>query len=217
MTRWAIFDVDGTLLPGTSMEERFLLYLIGRGLIPFQNILNYFLTVLVGALQGNWVEALKNNKIYLKNLSVRSLERCACDFFRQHIAPALSTVGLKKIESYRQRGYKIMIMSGSPDFLTRHLQNICSPDHLIATLLKTRDGRYTGEVIGLHPYGARKREILLQLQNKLDIDLNKSVVFANHHSDVYHMELFGQAIAVNPTMRMERIARRQGWMVERWI
>ncbi len=216
MARWAVFDVDGTLLPATSMEKYFLLHIVKNGFLPFQNIFYYFLTALIGALQGNWVESFKNNKIYLRGISARSLQNYSYSFFRRSIVPALSSAGLQRLESYRQEGYKIMVMSGSPDFLTRHMQNLFCTDYLISTVLEIRDDHYTGKVLGPHPYGARKRQILLELQNELRIDLDKSVVFANHHSDEHHMELFGQAVAVNPTVRMKEIARQRGWAIERW-
>jgi HAD superfamily phosphoserine phosphatase-like hydrolase len=216
MVRWAIFDVDGTLLPRDSMEMYFLVDIMRSGSLPFQNIFYYCLTAIVGTLQGDWVESFKNNKIYLRDVPARSLQKYAYDFFRRSIAPALSSTGLEKIKAYQREGYKIMVMSGSPDFLTRHLDNICYPDCLVSTVLEVKDNRYTGKVLGLHPYGERKREILLKLRDELKIDLDRSVVFANHHSDSCHMKLFGQAVAVNPTSRMKDIAHQHGWMIERW-
>ena len=46
MARWAVFDVDGTLLAGFSMERRFVDYLLRRKKLPLKNLLNYFLKIL---------------------------------------------------------------------------------------------------------------------------------------------------------------------------
>jgi phosphoserine phosphatase len=68
----------------------------------------------------------------------------------------------------------------------------------------------------VHPYGSRKRDVLCAVADTLAIEFAESVVFANHHSDIPHMELFGHSIAVNPTARLRAIAKRRGWDVRRW-
>lgn len=216
MTRWAVFDVDGTLLPKSSMEQRFLLHLLKRGVIPHKNILAYFSHGILSAVSGNWEDGFKNNKRYLRGLAVEEIETLAGYFYANAVAPALSETGLNAIEQQRQQGFKILIMSGSPDFLTKHLISDLKPDHFVWTTMEIRDAKYTGGIIGLHPYGVRKRQILEGLQPQPDIDFSQSIVFANHHADVHHMEMFGEAVAVNPTPALRRIAKGRGWGIEIW-
>ena len=112
-----------------------------------------------------------------------------------------------------------MMMSGSLDVLVENIREVCSPDYLICTELEIapgNSGRFTGRVVGLHPYGSRKKQILSNLQDKLEIDFGRSVVFANHHSDVHHMELFGEAVAVNPSPELKKIAQKRGWRIKLW-
>ncbi len=216
MARWAVFDVDGTLLPKSSMEQGFLIHLLKRGIIPHKNILSYFSYGVFSALKGNWEDGFKNNKRYLKGLSVEEIETFAKYFYQKTISPALSDTGLNTIEQYRPKGYKILIMSGSPNFLTEHLVAEIKPDHFVWTTMKIKDGKYTGKIIGLHPYGIRKKQILQELQPTLDIEFNNSIVFANHHADLHHMEMFGKAVAVNPTPALKGSATKRGWETEIW-
>lgn len=152
----------------------------------------------------------------MKNLPVEKMETAAENCFKNFIAPLLSAEGLEVVNHRRRQGYKILLMTGSPEFLARHLQPICQPDELICLHLETAGKVYTGKVEGLHPFGQRKKEILLKLQEKLNLRFRESAVFANHHSDAHHMELFGEVIAVNPTPQLREIALERGWAIASW-
>jgi len=216
MDRWAVFDVDGTLLPNTSMEKMFILYLIKKNFLPAENILYYFLRVLLLSIHENIIEAFKNNKYYLKNLPIEKIEPLGKKFTRTNILPKISKIGLKKIEKYRNNGFNILIMSGSPDFLVQSLEHFIQYHALIATELEKRGNYFTGRVKGLHPYGKRKSILIKKFSHIWKISLHDSIVFANHHSDADHMELFGQAVVVNPTKKLIPIAKKYHWPIEWW-
>jgi len=216
MAHWAVFDVDGTLLPKSSMEQRFLIHLLKRGVIPNKNMLSYFFYGVFMALKGNWEDGFKNNKRYLEGLAADEIKKLAEYFYQHSISPALSQTGLNTLEEYRQRGYKILIMSGSPDFLTEHFVAEIKSDHFIWTTMEAKDGKFTGNIIGPHPYGIRKKQIMEELQPQLEINFKESIVFANHHADVHHMEMFGKAVAVNPTSKLKLIAMERAWKMKIW-
>jgi len=216
MARWAVFDVDGTLLPRISMEKEFLNYLLKKKLLPFKNLTYCLFKALTTALAHGWEEAIKSNKTYLKGLSTATIEKYADKCFRQHIALVLAQTGKQKIEVLRQEGHNILIISGSLAFLVRHLEPVYHPNFIISTELEINNGYYSGNISGVHPYGRRKRIILENLQKELDIDFDKSVVFADHHSDVHHMKLFGKAVAVNATSKLRNAALKYGWELDFW-
>lgn len=217
MARWAVFDLDGTLLPKASMEQRFLLHLLKRGVIPHKNIVSYFFYGIISALKGDWEDGFKNNKRYLNGLAVEEIKTLAKYFYQHTISSALSQTGLNTVEQYRKQGHKILIMSGSPDFLTKLFVAQIKPDHFVCTQMEVKDGKFTGSIIGLHPYGIRKKQILEKLQPQLKIDFKESIVFANHHADVQHMEMFGKALAVNPTQSLVKISKKKGWDILIWM
>lgn len=216
MSRWAVFDVDGTLLPGTSMEKMFLLHLIKRRKLPLRNFIFYFLRLLLKLLYENSTEAFKNNKYYLKNLPVNGVRASAGQFVKHRILPQISQAGMQKMNLLRTEGYRILLMSGSPDFLVQPLAKHLKPDFTIATVLETQGDIFTGRIVGLHPYGERKKQLLEQAAAELQIDFGKSVVFADHHADADHMQLFAKAAAVNPTRQLRKLALTNNWEIEIW-
>ncbi|NOX37353.1 MAG: HAD-IB family phosphatase [Calditrichaeota bacterium] len=217
MARWAVFDVDGTLLPGTSMEQLFALYLLKQGRIPLRNLFHFLIRAVRTVRTTRSLDGLKQEKVYFRGLPQLQIEQQAEVFFRERILPRLSTEGLDTVRTRRDQGFRILYLSGSPDFLLRGLQRHLPADYWLAATLEVQNGRFSGRLLKPHPYGQQKKLYLLELQSSLEIDFSQSVVYANHHSDVHHMELFAQAIAVNPTPRLQQIARQRGWPIVFWI
>lgn len=216
MAAWAVFDIDGTLLPKISMEQEFLKYLFAEHLLPPDNVIYYLYRWCAAALTLGWEGATKTNKSYLRGLRVEDVEQYAEECFNRRIAPAIIDAAKQQIERLRQEEHKILIISGAPSFLVCRLEPIFHPDSAICTELETRDGRYTGKILGLHPFGDRKRMILETVRADLDIDFAESTVFANHHTDIDHMTMFGRAVAVNPTPKLRKFASEAGWETAIW-
>jgi HAD superfamily hydrolase (TIGR01490 family) len=216
MAAWAVFDIDGTLLPAISMEQEFLKYLFSRHLLPPGNVIFYFYRWLAAALTVGWEAAIKTNKSYLRGLRVDDVEQYAEACFDRRISPAIGDTGKQQVEQLRGDGYKILIISGAPSFLVRRLEPVFRPDSVICTELETEDECYTGRILGLHPFGDRKRLILESIRDDLEIDFSRSVVFANHHSDIDHMRMFAKAVAVNPTAKLRKFASKAGWTTAIW-
>jgi alcohol-forming fatty acyl-CoA reductase len=216
MAAWAVFDVDGTLLPGTSMERMFWRYLLRRRRLPARNVIYFMLRGLAGALKSGRDGLLKSNKSYVQGLTVSDVRILAEDCYRRWIAPRLAQKGKETTEDLRRRGYKIMIISGAPDFLAELLRTDYVPDLLISAGLEIQSGRYTGKLSTLHPYGERKKTILEGLAEREDLDFGRSIAYADHPSDIPHLELFGQPVAVNPKPRLRRHAQRHGWRIVSW-
>ena len=216
MAKWAVFDVDGTLYPPTSMEKKYILYLLSHGYLPLRNIFYYALYACYYLITRDWVEAFKNNKYYLKELPFKPVKRNGARFVRKQVWPHISKKGLQTIEKYRRLNYKILIMSGSPDFLTEVLAAQLEPNYLITSKMQTSHGVFTGQLDGLHPYGHRKTQLLQAISHNIGLDFKQSIVFANHDSDIDHMKLFGTAIAVNPRPKLKEYALKNRWPVEYW-
>lgn len=216
MADWAVFDVDGILLPETSMEKEFSKYLLRSRVIRFTNLFSFLLEGFGNLLTGEGLYGLKRSKKYFKGIPVSLIEQKSIWFFNNKIWPAISIEGLNTTKRYQKNGYKILIMSGSPDFLTNQLANKVEADFAIACNLDIKGEIYSGSVNGFHPYGEQKKNLLLNVKDRLDIEFEKSTVFANHHTDVMHMELFGKPVAVNPTTKLRKMALEREWEIRHW-
>lgn len=167
-------------------------------------------------LIGRPTHSFRANKTYLTGRKVSAVQNAAAVFFREQVEPAFAAKGLQEISYLREGGCRTLLISGAPDFLAEPLSSFLQADFLICTRLEVVRKRFSGRIRGIHPYRIAKRQLLLDVAPRLEIDFLHSRVFANHHSDAHHMRFFGSATAVNPTCKLRRIARRGGWEVVYW-
>ncbi len=213
---WAVFDVDGTLLPGQSMEQIFIREGIRQGFLSPKQLAQFAAYALWESCRGNHLRAFKQNKYYLKNMPLEIIANAAEMVFQESIAALLSAESQVAVAQLRRADYRILLMTGAPDFLANHLWNIYQPDALISTRLEKNGGLYSGKIAGIHPYGQAKRLLLLKARDRLEIDFTRSAAFANHHTDIDHLQLFARAVAVNPTVKLRKSAMLRNWEIVYW-
>lgn len=204
----AIFDLDGTIIRASS-EQVFLSALLSHGEIPIPNIvawITYF-------LQVKSLRVAKANKVYLCGLSVQRVyeiaRRCFVDTLRPSIAPHISEL----IHAHRAEGRPVVLMSGSLSVLVQPFHEHFQTDLMVAHELEADDGRFTGQRIGLHPYGENKAKLAEQLAAEHGFDLSRSYAYGNHHTDAHKLALFGHPVAVNPDRKLWKIAKENGWQI----
>ncbi len=213
---WAVFDVDGTLLPGQSMEQVFIREGIRQGFLPPKQLAQFAAYAFREGCRGKHVRAFKQNKYYLKKMSSKVIKNAAEKVFQEKIVSQLSTGSQTEVAKLREADYHILLMTGAPDFLADHLRNVYQPDALISTRLEKNGEIYSGKIAGIHPYGQAKRLLLLKARNHLEIDFTRSAAFANHHTDIDHLQLFSRAVAVNPTAKLRKSATLRNWEIVYW-
>lgn len=205
----AIFDLDGTLISQSS-ERVFLKRLLNHGEIPVSNLLawtSYFLKV------RSYSKAT-SNKVHLRGLEHNHLlqhaRECFIHSLRGSIAPRISTL----IQTHRNAGRTVIIMSGSLSFLVEMFHEHFQTDVMVADELEVTNGKFTGNRVGVRPYAKNKAVLAKELATTHGFDLNGSYAYGNHHSDVYKLELFGHPVAVNPDRELRRIAIARNWRIE---
>lgn len=213
--RWAVFDVDGTLLPGTSMEKMAVRRLGRTGIVTFPMLFRFVLTGLRDLCRAG-IPGFLRNKRYFQGLREDDLSAFAGEMVRRFVVPRIPSAAREEMEGLRRRGFRILLVSGAPDFMLHPLALAIGADAAIGTVLETGDGRFTGKVAGEHLYGSEKTAILKKKADELKLDFGKSVVYANDTADAEHMRLFGTAVAVNPRSGLRREAGRRGWKTVQW-
>ena len=211
----AVFDVDNTLLPGTTSERAFIAYLIRNGHYGPRATLRTLLTIVRHAHLGP-SGALRIHRPYLRDRTVVEVARLAERVFASRILPRLSPNGLARIRWHQGRGHLVALLSGAPEFLVALLAMHLRVETVIGTPLQITSSRYTGALAGLHPYGERKAILARQFISDHQIDPVASYAYADHHTDAEVLQLFGHPTCVNGTPRLRQLAARHGWPIEDW-
>ncbi|MFN7927402.1 MAG: HAD-IB family hydrolase [Blastocatellia bacterium] len=208
----AIFDVDGTLLAGASMERRFLQYLWRYGELRAGDLLRLAAGTFHTAAQGRSIR--RANKAYLAGKSYEHYCRLAQDCFDQRIKHHLLPQAVARVRWHQQQGHSIVLLSGSLAMLVEPLTRHLNADFSLATQIAHNGTTLQGKIAGEHPYSRAKVGTLLAFNEQHHFDLAKSFAYGNHFTDRHVLELVGAPIATNPDRRLLRWARQHGWMIE---
>jgi HAD superfamily hydrolase (TIGR01490 family) len=236
----AFFDVDGTLLPGPSLELRFLAGLRSRKAIPAKNYLVWAAHALRLARRGIAMVA-HANKMYLRDVRVES--RCAgstetlvfasvcqteTSSAKAPSAPSLSffPAAMKQIAWHASAGHAIVLVTGTLAPLAHQVatalalrlaaRGLPASIGVCATRLEEWQGRWTGRILGTAMFGAAKAHAVRQIAASQDFDLSRCYAYGDAASDRWLLAAVGRPAAVNPSGDLGRIARLHDWPVLIW-
>ena len=203
----AIFDVDQTLVRGYT-ERLFFRYLVRHRLVSVPRALAYLGQVACRP-QNRF-----QDKSYLEGLEVEEVVRLARRCYQEDIAPRVSAAALACVLSHQAQGHAIALLSGSLSMLLAPLQEELGADWLIATELQRVNGQFTGAIAGLHPRGPNKLRLLQELSQTHGFDLSQAYAYGDHIQDSYLFRSIGHPVAVNPSWRLKRRARKHRWPIQ---
>jgi len=202
----AVFDVDGTLIPHTSLEILFSRWLFQKKQMGFRQIQAFLVHVFYG-LREDTTEAFRRNKFYLRGLSLRKLRALSDVFFEEEIKPRLLQKLVDRMDLFHSEGKRNILLSGSLHFLLEELRSHLPVDWVIGSHLELQKGIVTGRIEGIHPYGKDKVRALQEFLDFQQVDFPNSWAFGDRWSDRYLLRLFGHCGVVNPGVRLEEWAR----------
>jgi len=203
----AIFDVDGTLIAGGT-ERLFFRYLLRtRRLSPLRALA--FLLRLAADPANRY-----RNKTYLAGMAVAEMESLGRRCFQEVMLPCLGPQAAACVRAHQSGGRRIVLLTGSLSFLVLPLKEKLGADWLIATALAQRDGRFTGDIEGVHPRGENKHVLLEELAQNQGIELSSSWAYGDHEEDASMLGCVGRPVAVNPSRSLRRLARQRGWPIQ---
>ncbi|BCS96574.1 morphological differentiation-associated protein [Desulfoluna limicola] len=220
MTRTAaFFDFDRTLIAADSQREE-ALSLVRKHrpslLYPFR------LLKVVAAepfYKKNLIDHDRYNRIYLtsyKGIPLARLQAHAENLYKTQLKPLLFQEMLARMEAHRSRGHLIIVVSATSSHLIEPFIEECSPDAWVATPIETNDnGICTGRPDSNVCVGREKARAMERIAERLDISLETSHAYSDHHADLEFLEAVGHPTVVNPTPLLAEIANERGWQVKR--
>lgn len=202
----AIFDVDQTLVQGHT-ERLFFQYLLRHRRLKVRQALSF-----LGRLARRPRDRFRD-KTYLEGLVVEEILPLARECYRQTISPRLSAAALTCVREHQAQGHGIVLLTGSLSFLLLPLKEELGADWLIATEVGWHNGRFTGQIVGLHPRGENKLRLLLEFSRAQGLNLSQSYAYGDHLQDFHLFRNIGHPVVVNPSWRLKRLARGYRWPI----
>jgi putative phosphoserine phosphatase/1-acylglycerol-3-phosphate O-acyltransferase len=212
-TGLVVFDVDGTLLPGTSCERLFVKKLLRDRVLSLTHLLSFGVRA-VALMRNGHNFALKANKGYLRGFSPDYMKETGKVFFEENVAKRISQKGISRIERHRRDGGRVMLLSGMPEFLLSNFSGYLGVGESVGSVLEVNSGRFTGRTIGTFPLAQGKVEALKPFLEKGDLAWSDVTAYADHILDRFLLEKVGRPVAVNPGDNLKLVAERRRWEQE---
>jgi HAD superfamily hydrolase (TIGR01490 family) len=210
-----IFDIDGTVLPGTSCERLFFRYLVHNGIIGPAQFINFGIRGIM-LLPRGFAYPLKANKGYLRGFSTDYISRIAKEFFEREVAPRISKAAIERINDHKRRGERVIIFSGMPDFLLANFADFLGIHEYYGSIMETKSEKFTGRTLGTFPLGRGKVKIVRKLLSESNYDWPDVTFYGDHWLDRFLLSHVGKPMVVNPGKRLLAMAKRRRWHVEKF-
>ena len=214
--RAAFYDFDGTLVSSNvvtryaffaknhpSRAQAFLRYGKLLATVPFWIALDLY------------SRRLFNEVFYrqYRGMSKEWLAAKAEELFEQEIRPKIYPGAQAALNSDRQQGFRLVLLSGGLDFALAPAVRHFGFDDLICNRLVYEDGVASGEVVSPLLAEQKKVAAVHRFCREYNVETARSKAYSDSFSDLPMLEAVGLPSAVNPDRRLRRAANDRSWPV----
>jgi HAD superfamily hydrolase (TIGR01490 family) len=137
-------------------------------------------------------------------------------FMREVIAPVIRPRALQLVQSHRDAGEQVVIVTATNDFVTGPIAQAFGVDELIAVKLEVgADGWLTGEIDGVPSIREGKVTRVAQwlAGRGEDWDAVETTFYSDSLNDLALLERCDHPVATNPDAKLRGIAAARGWRI----
>jgi HAD superfamily hydrolase (TIGR01490 family) len=220
MTRLALFDLDGTLIPGDS-DHAFGEFMVQLGWVDAAAHRRandaFYLQYQAGTLDIAAYIDFTTSAWRARPL----VEQAAASarFMHEVMQPQLLPPAFALLRQHQAAGDLVAIVTATNAFITRPIADAFGVPHLLAVELQ-RDaaGRATGRIDGVPSFRegkiTRVHQWLDGLGHRL-ADFESSTFYSDSTNDLPLLALVSDPVATNPSPALEAIALQRGWRILR--
>lgn len=215
----AFFDLDRTLIPGSS------LFLLARGLhhqdelrFAWRDMVRFGWGQVSFRLRGevDWAMGMsrRSSLALVAGRSQAQMSSWCAEIARDRILPRVYPGMARIIAGHKEGGDATYLVTAAPIELAETLAHQLGLTGAIGTVAEVDDdGRYTGQLRDSILHGDSKAEAVAERARQLGLDLARCSAYSDSMSDLPLLEMVGAPHAVNPARQLARLAARRGWPV----
>jgi HAD superfamily hydrolase (TIGR01490 family) len=213
----AFFDVDNTIMQGASIFH------LARGLYSR----DFFSARDIGRFA--WQQA-KFRVLGRENLdNVHEARETALSFAEGHTVAELTAIGEEVFDEvmadkvwpgtralaqmHLEAGQRVWLVTATPVEVAGVIARRLGLTGALGTVAETKDGVYTGRLVGEILHGEAKAEAVRALAEREGLDLSRCSAYSDSANDIPLLSMVGQPVAINPDSRLRNHARDNGWRV----
>ena len=198
----ALFDFDGTLIPGDSVVDYLRFARKSRAVSAREFIRAVWAAVQYKCKRMTDAESKSAALAFRKRHDPAYLDRLDRDFVEQILLPKVYAEGKKRMDMHRREGKKLVLVSASTENYMRFVAEALGFDVLLATPIEP-DGAIKRNCKGEAKVGRIKAWID---ENCLIVDYGPSYAYGDSKSDLPMLRIVGHPVQVNPKKKLRKAA-----------
>jgi putative phosphoserine phosphatase/1-acylglycerol-3-phosphate O-acyltransferase len=207
----AFFDFDGTLIDGYSAAAYFMDRL-RRGEMGRQELLDLLRTARKGDLsEAEFGEVIGKGVLDWVGRSEAQMRTLWQRLFAERVGSLLFPEGWKLVRAHQRKGHTVVIASSATPYQIEPLAAEYGIEHILCTRPRLRNGRLTGGIDGVPPWGLGKARAVREFALRTAVDLERSFGYANGDEDIPFLQAVGLPTAVQAKPRLAALAQERGW------
>jgi HAD superfamily hydrolase (TIGR01490 family) len=215
MKRFAVFDIDGTLIRWQlyhAIADRLvkLGYVDPEAYESVRQVRMDWKNRKKGASFKSYEEELVHvyQKVLLQ-LAPHDMEDAINSVFNEY-KDQVYTYTRELVADLKAKGYLLFAVSGSQIQIVEKIAEHYGFDDSVGTIYEQKEGKFTGKSI--HFLG-RKDEAIKELMKKHNAGVKGSVAVGDSAGDISMLEMAEQPIAFNPEKALYDTASKNGWKI----
>lgn len=199
MEKLAIFDVDFTITKKETLLQ-FYKFMIKNNI----KYIIYLPKILIAGLLYvlKLIDAEKAKIIFISfinGVKEKDMDDLVKKFYHEKLKRIIYKDAYETIKKRKQEGYKIYLISASPEFYLNEFYNIKEVDKVIGTRVIIENGIYKKKFIGKNCKGDEKvirlNEVLKE--ENISVDFQNSFMYSDSLSDLPLFNLVGNPYLIN--------------------
>jgi HAD superfamily hydrolase (TIGR01490 family) len=213
----AFFDVDNTLMRGASIYH-FARGLAARKMFGARDLARmtwgqvYFR--LRGTENSDHIDAARQAALaFVAGHKVTDIVRLGEEIYDDTMADRIWAGTRELTQRHLQAGQRVWLVTATPVELASILSRRLGLTGALGTVAETKDGVYTGRLVGGLLHGEAKAAAIQALAVREGLDLARCSAYSDSLNDMPMLTLVGHPSAVNPDLGLRAEARARGWPI----
>ena len=213
----AFFDVDNTMMQGASIYH-FARGLAARDFFTWRDLAQFAWKQVAFRIKGvedpaHMEEAKEAALAFVAGHKVAEVVELGEEIYDDLMADRIWSGTRALAQLHLDSGQRVWLVTAAPAELASLIARRLGLTGALGTVSESKDGVYTGRLVGEPLHGPAKAEAILALAEREGLDLSRCAAYSDSANDVPMLSLVGHPVAVNPDHELKRIARENGWEI----
>lgn len=214
LTGAAFFDVDNTVMRGTSLFQ-LARKMYERKAFTLRQAVGFALKQAKFLFRGESMEdihSIQNSALTLAaGISAESIKEIGEEVYDELIESKIWPGARALTNGHLKSGREVWLVTATPVEMADVIARRLGLTGALGTVGEIVDGQYTGKLVGELLHGEAKARAIEALAAEKGFDLTQCWAYSDSHNDVPLLSAVGHPVAINPDLRLRKHAREHNW------